>query len=267
VRKRYYNEALIDELRDHCLVQTKTEAILDTARGYGATLDRLQRFFPPSPTAVALDLGCGSGELTLPLSNIHDSIISLDLEKTSISLGKKIAYLMRKSRKVCFVVGNGEDLPFNKSIFDIVYAFASLEHMRDSSKVLSELNRVLRNDGRIVAYVPHRSTRYAKLLNKLTFRRACHAYLAEHVSAHDPDTWIRMLKENGFAVRKLVGQSLVPPLHWFLPIMGDKIYYALTSMVKGIDWKLCEKPSLAKNHAIAIFIIAEKIRSTRSGKD
>jgi len=204
--------------------------------------------------------------LTFPLTNIYDLVIGLDLDKAKIIYGRRIVQLLEKSKKVDFILADGRSLPFKKSSFDAIFAFASLEHIMESNEVVYQLSMVLKNGGYLVAYLPHKSTTYARILNKLTFGRACQRYLTEHVSAHNPDIWVRILAQNGFKMRALIGQSLLPPIHWFSPIYGRQIYYALCDLLRNIDWKLSRKLSFAKNFAIAIFLTAQKVREPTSIK-
>lgn len=244
----------------------KLKDILDTAKGYKRTLGRLKDFVPSNSETSVLDLGAGSGQLTFPLSDIYDFVIGLEIDKAKIIEGRRIARLLEKSQKIDFILADGRSLPFKRSSFDAIFAFASLEHIKESNEVVHSLSMVLKNRGVLVAYLPHKSTRYARTLNKLTLGRACQSYLIEHVSAHDPDVWMRILVQNGFKMRSLIGQSLLPPIHWFLPIAGRQIYYALCSLLKNIDRKLSRRVFFVKKFAIAIFLIAQKVREPASIK-
>lgn len=48
---------------------------------------------------------------------------------------------------VTFTDGVGEDLPYEDGMFDVVIIYNALDHTSDRHKVLSEIRRVLRNDG------------------------------------------------------------------------------------------------------------------------
>ena len=48
---------------------------------------------------------------------------------------------------VTFTDGVGEDLPYEDGMFDVVIIYNALDHTADRHKVLSEIRRVLRNDG------------------------------------------------------------------------------------------------------------------------
>ncbi len=68
-----------------------------------------------------LDLGCGSGELTLKLSPYFKEIIGIDAFKKYIFTAHQ--YKKKDSIKnIIFQVANGKDLPFKDECFDIVYS-------------------------------------------------------------------------------------------------------------------------------------------------
>ena len=48
---------------------------------------------------------------------------------------------------VTFTDGVGEDLPYEDGMFDVVIIYNALDHTSDRQKVLSEIRRVLKNDG------------------------------------------------------------------------------------------------------------------------
>lgn len=223
-------------------------------------MNRLKLLIPLNPEISVLDFGAGSDQLTIPLSDIYNFVIGLDLDKAKIIEGRRIARLLKKSQKIDFVLVDGLSPPFRKSSLDAIFAFASLEHIKESNEVVHSLSIILKNGGVLVAYLPHKSTFYARILNKLTFEHACQSYLVEHESAHDPDTWMRILAQNRFKIRGLIGQSLLPPIRWFLPLAGRQIYYALCSLLENIDSKLSRRLSFVKTFDIAIFLVAQKVR-------
>lgn len=52
------------------------------------------------------------------------------------------------------VVGDGHQLPFKDGVLDAVILEAVLEHVKDPKMVVSEIHRVLRQEGRVYAGVP-----------------------------------------------------------------------------------------------------------------
>ena len=85
-----------------------------------------------SENARVLNIGSGSRKLK------GKSIVNLDLKRYSnVSL-----------------VGNAESLPFSSFSFDGVITIATLEHIRDIKKAISEIKRVLKPGGLVYAVIP-----------------------------------------------------------------------------------------------------------------
>lgn len=94
-----------------------------------------------------LDLGCGSGELTLKLSPYFGEIIGIDLFDEYIKTARENQKLKRISN-VIFEKGNGDKLSFGSSYFDIVYS--SRGPLSSSRNFISESARVLKQKGFLI---------------------------------------------------------------------------------------------------------------------
>lgn len=86
-----------------------------------------------------LDLGCGSGGLTLKLSPHFKKIIGIDPFKDYLETAQQ-QKIKRNAKNVVFRVADGKNLPF-KEYFDIVYSSrgplsANIDFMKESFRVL-----------------------------------------------------------------------------------------------------------------------------------
>lgn len=117
-------------------------------------LKTLQRHADPVDKDV-LEIGCGDGRLTFRYANLARRVIAIDPDKDAI--GKAKQNLDTKLvRKLEFRVGKGEDLPFPKESFDIVFFTYSLccTEIPFMMQSLKEALRVLRRDGVLVSVQP-----------------------------------------------------------------------------------------------------------------
>ena len=95
----------------------------------------------------ALDLGCGSGELTLKLSPFFKDIIGIDPFEDYI----KTAQQQKKEeniKNVIFQIADGKNLPFEDEYFDII--FSSRGPLSANTDFMKESFRVLKNGGLMI---------------------------------------------------------------------------------------------------------------------
>jgi SAM-dependent methyltransferase len=108
----------------------------------------------PAVTGLrALDLGCGEGHNTRLLSDRGADVVALDVSEQFIR-----AAADRGSPGIQHVIGDGAELPFRSSCFDVVTAFMSLMDVADPEGTLQEIARVLRPGGLLQFSVLHPAT-------------------------------------------------------------------------------------------------------------
>jgi SAM-dependent methyltransferase len=91
-----------------------------------------------------LEVGCGTGELAARVSEeLGSEVVALDLSPRMVELAR--------ARRVDARVGDVQGLPFPDREFDVVIAAWMLYHVPDLELALSEIGRVLRPGGRLVA--------------------------------------------------------------------------------------------------------------------
>jgi ubiquinone/menaquinone biosynthesis C-methylase UbiE len=103
----------------------------------------------PAGARVA-DLGCGSGTFTTLLERAGYDCVGLDISTKLIAVGR------RKYPGIAFVAGDIERLPFPDASIDGVLLSGVVHHFPDPSRCAEEVFRVLRPDGRFVAFDPNR---------------------------------------------------------------------------------------------------------------
>ena len=88
-----------------------------------------------------LDVGAGTGRLSLKFSKAGAEVTALDVSE------KMLAELKRKNRKISTVVGDAESLPFEKETFDVVVASFLIVHLKDPARFFDGVYRVLKDGG------------------------------------------------------------------------------------------------------------------------
>lgn len=102
------------------------------------------------PGAYIADLGCGSGVFTGLLHQLGYKAIGLDISPKLIALGKA------KYPNVEFLEGDVEHLPFPDASLDGILLSGLVHHLPNPALCASEVFRVLKPDGRFVAFDPNR---------------------------------------------------------------------------------------------------------------
>ena len=114
---------------------------------------------PPQPGAKVLDVGCGSGQTLIALGDEDRvSFFGLDPDLGAVQAGKSL------TKRVHFVCGRAERLPYRNAYFDQVIARVSLPYVR-IVPALREIRRVLKTGGTVWLMLHSWSMRLSWLRN------------------------------------------------------------------------------------------------------
>ena len=165
---------------------------------YGRILRELQ------PEMHVIEIGCGSGQLSIPLSPSVASWDATDFSPAMIAEAEKRPH----GENLSFYVRSASDLPYEHSTFDTAVAANVLHVMPHPERALRELRRVLKPGGLLIAptYVHgNRSGAGARL--KLMERSGFHVY---HLWT--AKEYIAFVEDFGFQVRigTIIPDDLAP---------------------------------------------------------
>lgn len=129
----YFEQDCVDayaELSDHGLIRREAEAI--------------EQYFTESDAAV-LDVGCGAGRTTGPLSEMGFDVVGVDLSAPMTREAKS------RVRDATFVTGDATELGFRDETFDyVLFSFNGIDLLYpedERHEALREIYRVLSPDG------------------------------------------------------------------------------------------------------------------------
>jgi ubiquinone/menaquinone biosynthesis C-methylase UbiE len=113
--------------------------------GYHAMLDQLELdvIRPLAEGRDVLEVGAGTGLIMEGLGDAPKTLTGLDISSGMLKKAEKRGFNV--------VQGSATDLPFEDATFDLAYSFKVLAHIPDIEKALSEMSRVLRPGGMLVA--------------------------------------------------------------------------------------------------------------------
>ena len=96
-----------------------------------------------------LDVGCGNGEVTIQLAKkFNCKLIGIDLSGVRIeNANKKLKENSEISYLIKFKKASATSLPFPNESFSHVWSQATIYHVHDKDKALSEIFRILKKEG------------------------------------------------------------------------------------------------------------------------
>jgi ubiquinone/menaquinone biosynthesis C-methylase UbiE len=99
---------------------------------------------------VVLDIACGEGYGSYILANNSKSVIGMDIDSSSITHANN----KYNAKNLEYKQGSCLSIPLDDKSVDVIVSFETLEHLAEHDTMLSEFNRVLKNDGIVVISTP-----------------------------------------------------------------------------------------------------------------
>jgi len=101
-----------------------------------------------------LDLACGEGYNTRILATKGARVTGADFSEKMIELARREEAKVKHGIRY-YVLDASNLKEFSSGHFDIVTCFMSLQDIKNYKKAISEVSRVLRNQGRFIFSIPH----------------------------------------------------------------------------------------------------------------
>ena len=152
-----------------------------------------------------LDIATGTADLAIEASNIPSvNITGLDLSEKMLEIGKEKIKKRNLQKTIQLQKGDAENLPFKDNSFDVVMVAFGVRNFENLNKGLSEMNRVLKPNGKLMILEFSKPTKFPiKQVYNLYFNRILPG-LGKLVSNHNsayrylPDTVARFPDGNKF---------------------------------------------------------------------
>ena len=123
----------------------------------------LEQEFPRIGGASFLEVGSGSGRISVVLARRGAHVTLLDNSETAISISKEL--FSRHGQEATFVLDSAFDMPLPDNSFDVVWNAGVLEHFLfdDQVRMLQEMLRVLKPEGTLMTFNPSHDGRIYRL--------------------------------------------------------------------------------------------------------
>jgi len=204
---------MFDDVAKH---YDRTNAVLSAGN---AVLWRaaMVRAVAPEAGERILDVAAGTGTSSVALARSGAEVIALDFSAGMVAEGR------RKHKKIEFIEGDAQRLPFPDNQFDAVSISFGLRNVADPKAALAEMFRVLKPGGRVVVcefskppiaifragYWAYLQYIMPTIVDRVSSNPAAYSYLAQSIKEW-PDQgelshWIRGVGFTRVAYRNLTG--------------------------------------------------------------
>ena len=104
-------------------------------------MEECMKFINPLKNEKLLDVGCGTG-ISTEVWNCE----SFGIDPSE----KLIEIAIDKNEKSNYIISAAENIPFEDDHFDYVVSITAIQNFSDIDKALSEIKRVLKEEGRLI---------------------------------------------------------------------------------------------------------------------
>ena len=158
----------------------------------------------PLKTINILDIGCGGGLLSEPMSRLGASVVGIDASKKNIEVAK--FHAKKNKLKINYICASPEILKIQKK-FDVILSMEIVEHVEDINFFIKKSSELLKKNGLMFIATLN------KTLKSYMFAIVGAEYILKWlpIGTHDwnkfikPDELIKITKINNLKLEKLDG--------------------------------------------------------------
>ncbi|MBN1804916.1 MAG: class I SAM-dependent methyltransferase [Sedimentisphaerales bacterium] len=192
------------------------------------------------PNDRILEIGCGIGSIVSELSKNGYDITGTDISSRAIDYG------LKKYGHIKLQVCPAEELQFEENSFDVVLSFDLFEHIAQVDRHISEVRRVLKENGLYLLQTPNK---YSNVIFETLYHKSL-KWRRVHPSLHTPGRLKRRLLKHGFQI-KFVKMN---PVNEFTLNKLRKKFGPISNIVKHINFR--RLPLVLQTN---LYVIAHKL--------
>lgn len=200
--KKFYDRYW--EKEDHC--------------DFGYKWPAVRKFIPTRRNIKILDYGCGKGIFIPEILKLNRAaeIVGADVSKSILNAARK----KFKGQKF-FLVEDGKKLPFEDKQFDFILCLDVIEHVYDTELLFSELDRVLKDGGRILISTPYHGL-FKNLIISLFFFELIFDPYSSHIRFFTKKSLLRCLSAINLEPIKMGYYGRIFPLSRAMYVFAQK---------------------------------------------
>lgn len=206
--------------------------------GWGRINQQRLKFITKHAGQTILDVGCARGDYVTFLNNRGSQAFGVDLLTHQE---------WQQVHPQLYIQGDAPRLPFPSQSFDTLLAFEILEHIPKPDLAVQEFSRVSRKN--LIISVPNCAMSEDLLRAGLVYT---HWIDLSHSNFFDPESFRKILEENGFRVQVLT--HINPILPDFIPLRSWHIPYKLAFQVS----RLMARFPLRKQYRMTLMAVASR---------
>ena len=117
--------------------------------------------FKPTPGSKILDIGCGTGNFSIKLTEMGCKVVGIDVSEEMLNKAREKA--KRKGLDIEFHKMDVYNLGFSDESFDQVFSMAAFEFIKEPEKAYDEMHRVLKKDGHLLIGTIAKDSKWGEL--------------------------------------------------------------------------------------------------------
>jgi len=182
---------------------------------------------------VALDIGCGAGDLSLCLTRQGFSVIAADLSIEAAKLAHKT--VTEHGKTLVAMNADAEHLPLQDNTVDACMCSLLLHHFSDLNYIAAELKRVVRPGGVVVALDANAHNPFSWLFFNVYHRYAPRKGITPNQRAIGRREIQRVFSKHGFTNFEFSSLSTDLKKDWLGDSLGARLNYYTRATVLGLS--------------------------------
>lgn len=157
-----------------------------------------------------LDVGCGSGQFSIPIYKKGINVVALEYDKNAL------LELKGKEEAIPILLGDGKKLPFRNQSFDCMLCIQAVDYIdKEKFFFFAECYSVLKDNGLLI-FTSSNKNSYKRVVTRLFTRIGYNPYAHLQSIKNDPPPFMDLknlrqkLNNSGFTVEKISGYYWLP---------------------------------------------------------